>query len=66
MKQITFLLVTAVGFALAADIKKTIDLDFEESLQCAGCVRSGYVFCGKPKNPSYCLKNDNTTAIADF
>jgi hypothetical protein len=56
-----------VGFALAGLVPLQASEDariaYATNLQCAGCIRGAYVFCGKTMADSQCLKADDIEGI---
>ena len=55
-----------VGFTVASPLLReaqTATVDYDKTLQCGGCIRGGFVFCGKTKSGTQCMKPEDTTGI---
>ncbi|TNV76887.1 hypothetical protein FGO68_gene10360 [Halteria grandinella] len=67
MRTIALLSTIALaGFAAANPLLReaqTASVTYEETLQCAGCIRGGYVFCGKTKVGTKCMKPEDKDGI---
>jgi len=67
MRTIALLSTIALaGFAAANPLLReasTAAVTYEETLQCAGCIRGGYVFCGKAKTGTKCMNPEDTAGI---
>jgi hypothetical protein len=67
MRSIAILSTIAfAGFTAANPLLReaaTATVTYEETLQCGGCIRGGYVFCGKSKIGTKCMKPEDTDGI---
>jgi hypothetical protein len=66
----TFTLISAaalVGFVSAGhgplQTANQATVEYADTLQCAGCIRGGYVLCGKSKTGTKCMKPDDAAGI---
>ena len=50
------------GLALVRSVANFAKFDFDKNLQCGGCIRGGYVFCGK-SGASQCVEQGDQTTI---